>query len=307
LERTDSGAPPASLRFGRGFRVRRRAGGHLVATALARSPGGVYARAEDGSIARVHSGDVDWTACEPCDDAPPALVPGEPIQVRSAAGTLRGELAAAPAGGQLVVRLPHGAELPVPVEPIDRAHLLLIKAELDPGDPFEVKSKSGNLYTGFVRERVAPDRVVVELDSGKTADIRLDRLRLETLVVLLPVPVAYLRGEDAPLAEDVGARRSRRMRRPSGRQPRAAAAPSGETERLQRELLQQNLELERLKEERERLAQEKRDRERELESEVWRGYAVNRDLAETKRRLEELERALGERRGPAAGRAQGTE
>lgn len=303
-------AVPPDLQFGHGFRVDRRAGDPLRATALSRVPRGLYARLPTGEVERVDSTEVDWSTYR--EEAPPTegLIAGDHLLIESPAGSLRGELVEI-SGGFLRLRLPHGAELPVPLEPIRKIFLLLIKADLQPGDLFEVKSRSGNLYCGLVQQRVSPERILVELDSGKTVDLRLDRLRLETLLVRLPIPVAHLHGKAAPLeAEPRG--RSARLKRASARVPVTDAdkAPKpqarNETERLQRELLQKSLELELLREERERLAEENKERNRELESEVWRGLAVNRDLAEAKRRAESLEEELQRREAHKRGEKGGS-
>ena len=195
------GEVPRDLVFGQRFTVTRRAGGTLAAASLARIPGGLYARCGDGEIVRVLEGDVDWGSfvAEPAEPGE-GLSAGDGLLIESAAGSLRGELVRLAPGRDLVLRLPHGAQLPFPVRPIRRAYLLLRRATLSPGDVFEVSSRSGNVYSGFVVEQLGEDRIKVELELGQRVELRLSRLRLETASIRVPIPVEHLRGERAALA-----------------------------------------------------------------------------------------------------------
>ncbi|MCA8925402.1 MAG: hypothetical protein KDD82_26570 [Planctomycetes bacterium] len=245
-------------------------------------------RRDDGGIERVLRKALDLES--PLErGSVPALREGDEVLLESAAGKLRGKLGANPDGEQLTLRLNHGQELKVERSKLQAISLLFGSEELVGGVRFMVKSKSGNAYEGTVGQVLPDRRALVKLLNGRTVDLRLDRLQLDTLVLSLPVPVddtALVAATEllaAPLPEEVEVAQEQALAREPSKQVEDALARERRSARLLRQQLQEVLA------ERERLETDMKERERALESEVWRGMATNRDLSDAKKRLRELE------------------
>ena len=200
MERQQGVDPSPSLIFGVSLRVQRRGGGERLLSPLCRIPRGVYARNEAGEIERVTAAEVDWSGCRRAELDTEALNSGDDLEVESAAGTLRGTLESLGAG-VLTLKLAHGASLPIPLQTVTRATLLLVKAEFEVGDAFRIKSKSGNTYQGLVREVFSTEQLTVKLDNGQEANLVYERLRLDSGMVRIPISAAGLRGEGGPLLD----------------------------------------------------------------------------------------------------------
>ncbi|MEZ6185028.1 MAG: hypothetical protein R3F62_08480 [Planctomycetota bacterium] len=246
----------------------------------------MFVRTEDGAIQHVARKQLDLDeALERGTVAP--LREGDEVLLESAAGRLRGRLGADPDGEHLSLELSHGQELKVERSKLQAIQLLYRTDELVGGVRFMVKSKSGNSYEGTVGQVLPDRRALVKLMNGRTVDLRLDRLQLDSLVLSIPVPVsekaAELATRELEVVEEAALARapSNRVEEELERERRSA--------RLLRKQLQEVLA------ERERLETDMKQRERALESEVWRGMATNRDLSNAKKRLRELEAEIQRR------------
>ena len=286
---------PDDLLFGQAFRVSKKNGAALIATFLQRlRGGGAMARLAAGQVERLNGRKLDWSSCAriPRNDAPDPLAVGDMLRLRTAAGVMRGELAQPIViGSDEVVITLYGQAVPLQAAQITECALEFRTTDVGTDDVFVVQSKSGNAYEGVVKQVLPDGRLMVELRSGKTVDVRLDRLDLNSYVALIDVPLARLwmppedvaaedLGDDEDLDPDqVDAETAKRELR------RARAS----TARLKRALLQQQQELSKVRDERRKLESEVATREKALESEVWRGLAANRDLSEMKKKLRDLE------------------
>lgn len=273
----------APLVFGACFRL---ANGGEPVVCLLPAREHVFVRTEDGAIQHVARKQLDLDeALERGTVAP--LREGDEVLLESAAGRLRGRLGADPDGEHLSLELSHGQELKVERSKLQAIQLLYRTDELVGGVRFMVKSKSGNSYEGTVGQVLPDRRALVKLMNGRTVDLRLDRLQLDSLVLSIPVPVsekaAELATRELEVVEEAALARapSNRVEEELERERRSA--------RLLRKQLQEVLA------ERERLETDMKQRERALESEVWRGMATNRDLSNAKKRLRELEAEIQRR------------
>jgi hypothetical protein len=284
--------PQVPLAYGSGFTVLEEQV-EREAVCLHQGPLEVFARLADGRIGcyplrkvrrnQRHSG-----------VAP--LRPGDEVLLESPAGKLRGQLASEP-GVEVVIKLRHGEAVRVPRQQVRTLSLVHPMRELIGGARFEVKSQSGNRYEGTVSQVLPDRRALVKLTTGKSVELKLDRLDLASLIVLIPVSLE-------PPAEGVVAEP-----RPSDDQKVAEAdGLLAELERERRSTAVLKRKLVQLLNERDTLAKDVKERERMLESEVWRGLAAQRDLTEAKKKLEQLEdeleteqRELDGRKRPQAG------
>lgn len=282
------------LRFGSGFRVKLNASKEFVGTYLARTRGdGAYVRNPDGSIIRLNGRGLDWEGHTRLDSSerPSPLRVGDKLRLESAAGLVHGTLARPVRGEELVVSL-YGQEVPFPLEKLSRCYLEFATTEINPGDAFFVKSKSGNAYEGTIAQMLPDGRVLATLKGGRSADLRLEKLSLQSYVVLIPIPTTGFEADDEDELSDL-----------LGSSPEVDVdAVDGETAkwhlkrarastaRLRRQLLEQDEQLEQIKNERRKLEAEVKERERALESEVWRGLAAQRDLTDARRKLESTDK-----------------
>ena len=252
----------------------------------------VFVRKEDGTILRVTRKKLKLES-DLAHGSIPALREGDDVLLESAAGKLRGKLGETPDEDHFGLLLSHGQELKVERSRLQAISLLLPSEELVGGARFMVKSKSGNSYEGTVGQVLPDRRALVKLQNGRTVDLRLDRLQLETLVLSIPVPVdekaaaAAVQVLAAPAEEAAAAAEAKLAREPSRVEDELAR--ERRSARLLRQQLQEVLA------ERERLETDMKERERALESEVWRGMATHRDLSDAKKRLRELEAEIDRR------------
>lgn len=244
----------------------------------------VFVRTPDGAIQHVQRKALALEDALERGVVPP-LREGDEVLLESAAGRLRGRLGADPDQDHLSLELSHGQELKVERAKLEAIHLLYRTPELVGGVRFMVKSKSGNSYEGTVGQVLPDRRALVKLMNGRTVDLRLDRLQLDTLVLRIPVPVDE---QAVELAAEAGASEVELARAPSTR-----VEEELERERRSARLLRKQLQ--EVLAERERLETDMKERERALESEVWRGMATNRDLSDAKKRLRELEAEIQRR------------
>lgn len=272
------GAEPAALLLAYGTAVRIQDGGsEQGGVCLNQTRLDVFVRLEDGRIRSYPLRKVRRA------EGPPPVAPlwtGDEVLLESAAGKLRGELAEVP-GEEVVLRLRHGQDVRFPRAQVRALSLVHPARELTAGARFEVKSRSGNRYEGTVSTVLPDQRALVKLATGKTVELKLERLELETLLVLIPVsldapaevPILSSALAAAPPAEVEPAAEPEQLRAALERERHSSKV-------LKRKLLQ-------LLEERDSLAKDVKERERLLESEVWRGLAAQRDLNEARKKLEE--------------------
>lgn len=263
--------PDAPLGYGVGFVVQDEQG-ERDAVCLHQGPLEVFARLADGRI-----------GCYPLrkvrrgrrpKELPAPLREGDEVLLESPAGKLRGRLAGEP-GPEVVVRLAYGADVRVPRAQVRALSLVHPMRELIGGARFEVRSQSGNRYEGTVSQVLPDRRALVKLTTGKSVELKLDRLDLTSLIVRIPVSLE-------PPGEPAQERR-------------AIAEADGllaELERERRSTAVLKRKLVQLLQERDALAKDVKERERMLESEVWRGLAAQRDLGEARKKLERLEEEL---------------
>lgn len=283
-----SSITPDTLQFGTRFRVHLNSGEELLLTFLHRTRGaGGYARRPDGEIIRLEERKVDWTTLEsqPTSAAPPPLRPGDFLHLKGPAGSMRAELLEPITGGKATVKL-HGQDVPFPLEHLSACHLEFPTTELCAGDSFEVRSNSGKKYKGSVVQFLPDGRLMVKLQGGRTADLRVERLDMNSYRVLLEAPVALL---DAPEVGGVDALDDIDIDNLAAAdleeiKAKLNAARSS-TARLKKQLLLQEDELGKARTERSELESEVKRKEKALESEVWRGLATHRELSKTRKML----------------------
>lgn len=179
--------PPLS--FGDRFQIQSLRGSSYSVTLLARGEGesGLYVRLDDGRIARLDERRLKWDtfSAEGPPEEPPVR-PGDEVLVDSSSGTLRGTLLE-PIGGRVALRLPIGSDLELPREEVSAIHLLFRARDLKAGDHVILRSKSGNEYQGLVRALGPGRRMQLRLKNGGSANLRLNKIDLASLLVLVPV------------------------------------------------------------------------------------------------------------------------
>lgn len=277
------GGEPTALLLTYGASVVYQDGSRAVpAVCLHQSRLDVFLRLGDGQIRSVPLRKVRR------QEAPSAIPPlreGDEVLLESAAGRLRGQLCAVP-GAEVVLRLRHGQEVRFPRDKVQMLSLVHPARELSAGARFEVRSRSGNRYEGSVSTVLPDQRALVKLVGGKNVELKLERLDLDSLLVLIPVSLEA--AAEAPLLASALAAPAEEAPPPEPEHLRAALERERQSSKaLKRKLLE-------LLEERDSLAQDVKQRERLLESEVWRGLAAQRDLNEARKRLEELDEGADE-------------
>ncbi len=271
---TESGGLP--LVFGEGFVVADR-GGDVAAVCLHNLHTDVFGRLPGGEI---KSFSMRRIKREPPASTPSPIRPGDDVLLETSAGRMRGQLTA-PLDAQVSIRLKTGQDLRFPRDKVRVLLLVYPSRELVAGLRFEVKSRSGNRYEGTVGHLLPDQRALVKLTTGKTVELKLERLDLDSLLLLIPISLT-----DGPASPQAVAEALKDAPEVSAAEPEALRAAL-ERERTSTKALKRKL-ME-LMTERETLSHDVKERERLLESEVWRGLAAQRELNEARHRLEALE------------------
>lgn len=177
-----------SLSFGDAFEVKSKRGSHYSLTLIHVGEGesGLFVRAEDGRIARLHHSSLDWDTLRVKEDGD-ALRPGDRLLVESESGVLQGALEST-AGDTLRLALPIGIPISLPRAELEACFLVFQARNLKRGDRLFVKSKSGNEYRGNIRAVGPGEKIRLRLENGTTTNLRLHKVDLSTLVVLIPLP-----------------------------------------------------------------------------------------------------------------------
>lgn len=191
-------AKPPQLEFGETFEVKSQRGRDYTLTFIAegKDESGLFVRTEDGTVARLMSGALDWDSFSVQAAGPPAIRRGDRLMVESESGFLQGDFRGIE-DGNLSVDLPIGVPLAVPQEEISACYLAFRARDLKPGDHLYVHSNSGNVYRGRLRSVGPGDTVRVHLVSGSKTNLRLKKIDLSTLVVLISIPLEELFRSDA--------------------------------------------------------------------------------------------------------------
>lgn len=178
----------ASLSFGDAFEVKSKRGSHYSLTLIHIGDGesGLFVRAEDGRIARLHHSSLDWDTLQ-LRDTGDALRQGDRLLVESDSGVLQGALEST-AGDALKLNLPIGIPISLPRAELGACYLVFQARNLKRGDRLFVKSKSGNEYRGTIRAVGPGEKIRLRLENGTTTNLRLHKVDLSSLVVLIPLP-----------------------------------------------------------------------------------------------------------------------
>lgn len=187
--------PWRDLSPGDGFHVRSARGNDYEATFLGLGPdqAGLYVRMRgpNPKLGRLLPSRLDWSTFAKLL-AEDVVVPGNELLVVTEAGLERRGKLAEPLDERIVLNLANGDVFSAPLSRIGAKSLrLLYRAkDLRPGDEFLVRSRSGTVYRGRVTN-LDDQRVGVSLHaSGERVTLRVDHLDLESLEVLIPVPVS---------------------------------------------------------------------------------------------------------------------
>ncbi|MEZ6185030.1 MAG: hypothetical protein R3F62_08490 [Planctomycetota bacterium] len=153
---------------------------------------GIYIRLDDGRVARLDKRRLKWETFEPLDPSgKPPVHAGDEVLVECSSGTLRGTLIE-DVGAEVNLRLPIGSDLKLPTSDVSEFFLLFRARDLKPGDRVILKSRSGNEYRGHVRNLVAGRRLVMTLNNGGEASLRLSKIDLSSIMVPIPIPLESL-------------------------------------------------------------------------------------------------------------------
>lgn len=191
--RGEGGASRPRLFFGERFRVRSRRGNTYVMTFLHWGASALYVRRDDGKIARMDDGRLEWTsystASEPLH---PVLGAGDEVLVDSdTRGTVRGILLGID-GEQVALRTPDRGALRVALSEVQTLYLLYRAPELWPGELFLARSRWGDEYRGALEALSADGTGSVRFDDGSAGDLQLDQLEPSSIDVLVPIPLDEL-------------------------------------------------------------------------------------------------------------------
>jgi hypothetical protein len=177
--------PP--IAFGERFRVRSRAGTQYVVRYLGQGEGGIFVRLDDQRIARLDDSRLEWSTFARASGDGAALAPGDDIVVDLEGSHVRGRLETL---RPLSVRTSLEV-IPIARERVRALHLLFRARELLPGDRFLVRGRSGTEYDGSV-SGIDKEHVVVTLRGGRETTLQRRRLDMDTLLVMIPVPLDRL-------------------------------------------------------------------------------------------------------------------
>jgi len=182
------------MEFGDRFSVQSMRGSRYMLTLLkvGAKESGLFVRMDDGRVARLDAAALNWETFEPVEKVGAALRKGDELLIESTSGAVRGELEGAP-DGKVHIRLPIGVPLFVPVEDIRQVYLLFKARNLKRGDHMTVKSKSGNEYRGEISALGAGNTVKLNLHTGGSTNIRLQKVDLSSLLVAIPLDEAAVR------------------------------------------------------------------------------------------------------------------
>jgi hypothetical protein len=190
-------APWEKLRAGDQFEVTSRSGHHYELSFLSVGPteAGLYVRTRDHATTRLHPGRVDWSTLKQHTNAAEPILPGDKISIGTQGGTEHEGQLVEPIDDRVVLANAHD-------EGTFSAHLTRTRTadyklmfhtkSLYPGEEFRVSSFSRRSYRGHVMS--ASQGRLRFLESGAEArkDLKIGRLNLETLEVLVRVPVSLL-------------------------------------------------------------------------------------------------------------------
>jgi hypothetical protein len=177
------------IAVGTRFRVRSQSGSLYALTLLHRGDS-VIVRMDDQRVARLDTSRIVWDSLIPASHSGEwVLVVGDQLILEVHEGrkrTLRGTLSGW-SEDDVRLNLPAGTETRIARRSLRGLQLLFRATDLKQGDEFIVHSQSGREYRGTVL--VFEDGVAeVSLVEGKIVRLRLERLDLDTLQVLIPLP-----------------------------------------------------------------------------------------------------------------------
>lgn len=177
--------------FGQRFRVRSRSGNEYVARFLYRGDqeSGVFVRLDNGQIARLLNSKIQWSTFVAASDrlTEPVVGEGDDVVAECTEESFRGKLAGALGSRVLQLELATGRQKRLPRRDVLTVSLLFRAPELRKGDAFVLQSTSGREYSGRVLS-VGSESATVRLDNGKEVSLRMDRIDLNTLFVMIPLP-----------------------------------------------------------------------------------------------------------------------
>lgn len=182
-------APP--IESGTTFRVLSSGSGSVYScTFLYRADpkAGIVVRLADRRLARLDPTRLDWSSFERLGRES-IVRPGDDITLSLAGSQMRGALLE-PIGSDVAVRTPSGREERLPLESVREVLLSFRANELEIGDRFVVRSRSGNYYRGRVLEVRSEGTIPVVLEGGARVSLNWARLDPNSLVVLVPLTLA---------------------------------------------------------------------------------------------------------------------
>lgn len=179
------------------FRVRSRSGTEYGCVLLHRAPetGGLVVRLDDQRLARLDPERIDWATLELQGTGETTRAGDDVTVVLAGSQTqLRGTLLAPVGQGEVALRNASGREQRLPLATVREVLLGFRARDLQAGDRFVVRSRSGNYYRGRVAAVAADGTIQAALEGGSRVTIQWARLDPDSLLVLVPVQLDALRG-----------------------------------------------------------------------------------------------------------------